>query len=149
MLGQQPTGRLTNNNSSCLHCYTGYAVCCTVQVQKEVEQHQDVIFVKEKTNYKSILYKTYFVLEHAVATYDVKYILKTDDDAFINIKALIMQLKLLCQTPECKSERVYMGKMAKESEVLLQPGHKWNNMVFHNHTGQCAATLLAACRSTM
>lgn len=122
---------------------SGEAVCrfilsedeSTPQVQKEVEQHQDVIFVKEKTNYKSILYKTYFVLEHAVATYDVKYILKTDDDAFINIKALIMQLKLLCQTPECKSERVYMGKMAKESEVLLQPGHKWNNMVFHNHTG--------------
>ena len=27
------------------------------------------------------------------------------------------------------------GKMAKESEVLLQPGHKWNNIVFHNHTG--------------
>lgn len=27
------------------------------------------------------------------------------------------------------------GKMAKESEVLLQPGHKWNNIVFYNHTG--------------
>ncbi len=25
--------------------------------------------------------------------------------------------------------------MAKSSEVLLQPGHKWNNIVFHNHTG--------------
>ena len=25
--------------------------------------------------------------------------------------------------------------MAKDSEVLLQPGHKWNNIVFHNHTG--------------
>ena len=25
--------------------------------------------------------------------------------------------------------------MAKESEVLLQPGHKWNNIVFYNHTG--------------
>ena len=28
-----------------------------------------------------------------------------------------------------------MGRMAKESEVLLQPGHKWNNIVFFNHTG--------------
>ena len=25
--------------------------------------------------------------------------------------------------------------MAKASEVLLQPGHKWNNIVFYNHTG--------------
>jgi len=24
---------------------------------------------------------------------------------------------------------------AQESEVLLQPGHKWNNILFHNHTG--------------
>ena len=107
----------------------------TPQVQKEVETHQDIIFVKQKTNYKSILYKTYFVLEYAVATYDVKFILKTDDDAFINVKALISQLRLLCQSADCRSERVYMGKMAKESEVLLQPGHKWNNMVFYNHTG--------------
>ncbi len=28
-----------------------------------------------------------------------------------------------------------MGRMCSESEVLLQPGHKWNNIVFHNHTG--------------
>jgi hypothetical protein len=28
-----------------------------------------------------------------------------------------------------------MGKMCSESEVLLQPGHKWNNIVFYNHTG--------------
>jgi len=25
--------------------------------------------------------------------------------------------------------------MIQESEVLLQPGHKWNNAVFYNHTG--------------
>lgn len=42
---------------------------------------------------------------------------------------------MLCETPGCRTERVYMGKMAKESGVLLQPGHKWNNMVFYNHTG--------------
>ena len=121
----------------------------TPQVQKEVETHQDIIFLKEKTNYKSILYKTYFVLEYAVATYDVKFILKTDDDAFINIKALIWQLRLLCETPGCRSERVYMGKMAKESEVLLQPGHKWNNMVFHNHTGDYQTVCTARCTDSL
>ena len=25
--------------------------------------------------------------------------------------------------------------MCSDSEVLLQPGHKWNNIVFYNHTG--------------
>jgi len=35
----------------------------------------------------------------------------------------------------CRNERLYMGRMCTESEVLLQPGHKWNNIVFYNHTG--------------
>lgn len=113
----------------------------TPQVQKEVETHNDIILLKEKTNYKSILFKTYFVLEYAITHYDVRYILKTDDDAFVNHRALIQQLRWLCSTPGCRTERVYMGKMAKESEVLLQPGHKWNNMVFYNHTGAGAGFL--------
>lgn len=107
----------------------------TPQVQKEIEQNGDIAFLDHKTNYKSILYKTYFVLEYAVTNYDVRFILKTDDDAFINVVPLISQLKLLCETPGCKNERVYMGRMAQRSEVMLQPGHKWNNEVYLNHTG--------------
>ncbi|DBA84062.1 hypothetical protein WJX77_012346 [Trebouxia sp. C0004] len=107
----------------------------TPQVTKEVDQHSDIVFVNHKTNYKSILFKTYYVLEYAVTNFDVKFVLKTDDDAFINIAPLMSQLHLLCITEECRNERIYMGRMAKESEVLLQPGHKWNNIIFHNHTG--------------
>lgn len=33
----------------------------TPQVQKEVDTYGDIVFVREKTNYKSILYKTYYV----------------------------------------------------------------------------------------
>lgn len=106
-----------------------------LQVTKEVDQHGDIVFVDHKTNYKSILFKTYYVLEYAVSNYNVKFVLKTDDDAFINVEPLINQLHLLCLTEDCTNERIYMGRMAKESEVLLQPGHKWNNIVFHNHTG--------------
>ena len=107
----------------------------TLQVAKEVDQHGDIVFVNHKTNYKSILYKTYYVLEYAVINFNVKFVLKTDDDAFINVAPLMHQLHMLCVTQDCQNERIYMGKMAKESEVLLQPGHKWNNIIFHNHTG--------------
>lgn len=82
-------------------------------MQKELDEYGDIVFVKEKTNYKSILVKTYFVLEYAALHYDVRYILKTDDDAYINISAMLRQLRLLCQTPDCRNERLYMGKMAK------------------------------------
>lgn len=69
-----------------------------MQVHREVEQFGDVVFVKEKTNYKSILFKTYYVLEYAIKEFDVRYILKTDDDAFINVPALVHQLRQLCQS---------------------------------------------------
>lgn len=116
-----------------------------MQVTKEVDQHGDIVFVDHKTNYKSILFKTYYVLEYAVSNYDVKFVLKTDDDAFINVEPLINQLHLLCITEDCTNERIYMGRMAKESEVLLQPGHKWNNIVFHNHTGTDLANSCLLC----
>ncbi|KAI3437945.1 hypothetical protein D9Q98_000389 [Chlorella vulgaris] len=107
----------------------------TPQVEKELEQYGDIVFVQQKTNYKSILYKTYHVMEYAAANYDPAFVLKTDDDAFINVAPLMEQLRAMCENPDCRRERLYMGKMAKHSEVLLQPGHKWNNAAFHNHTG--------------
>ena len=73
-----------------------------MQVSKEVEEHGDIILVREKTNYKSILLKTFFVLEYAIKHYDVRYILKTDDDAYVHVEALVHQLKLLCISPDCR-----------------------------------------------
>ena len=32
-----------------------------LQVEKELEAYGDIVFVREKTNYKSILYKTFYV----------------------------------------------------------------------------------------
>ena len=74
----------------------------SVQVSKEVEEHGDIVLVREKTNYKSILLKTFFVLEYAIKHYDVRYILKTDDDAYVHVEALVHQLKLLCISPDCR-----------------------------------------------
>lgn len=107
----------------------------TPQVEKELEAYGDIVFVQQKTNYKSILYKTFYVLEYASLNYDAAFVLKTDDDAFINVPPMVAQLRALCENPGCVNERIYMGRMAKHSEVLLQPGHKWNNAAFHNHTG--------------
>ena len=67
-----------------------------------------VLLLQEKTTYKSILYKTYFVMEFAATHYNTCFVLKTDDDAFVNIQPLMQQLKLLCRTAECENERIYM-----------------------------------------
>ena len=88
------------------------------------------------------------VLEYAATTYDAAFVLKTDDDAFINVAPLVAQLRAMCEHEDCQRERLYMGKMAQHSEVLLQPGHKWNNAAFHNHTGarQCQRGAAGAVR---
>lgn len=107
----------------------------TPQVAREEAEFGDIIYIKERTNYKSILYKTYFIFEYAVEHYDVAFVLKTDDDAFVNVPPLLRLLGSLCETRDCSAERLYIGRMIQESEVLLAPGHKWNNAVFYNHTG--------------
>ena len=107
----------------------------TPQVAREEAEFGDIVYVKERTNYKSILYKTYFIFEYAVEHYDVAFVLKTDDDAFVNVPPLLRLLGSLCETRDCSAERLYIGRMIQESEVLLAPGHKWNNAVFYNHTG--------------
>lgn len=155
------------------------------QVEEEVERYGDIIFVREKTDYKSILYKTFYVrpggacarswacawgscgcccqcetalgvashntttttgiaaiwsflpqvLEYAAMHYDAAFVLKTDDDAFVNVGPLMQQLRAVCEDPECRGERIYMGRVAHRSEVVLQPGHRWNNADFYIHTG--------------
>lgn len=60
-----------------------------------MDLYGDVAFAPQKTDYNSILYKSFHVLELAVTVYDAKFVLKTDDDAFINVPALLIALKQL------------------------------------------------------
>ncbi|KAK9814433.1 hypothetical protein WJX72_005835 [[Myrmecia] bisecta] len=107
----------------------------TPQVQQEADSFHDIVFVEEKTSYDSLLYKSYFVLEHAVTAHSARFVLKTDDDAFVNVRPLIRQLRLLCESADCRNERLYIGQMARDAPVQLDPKHKWNNVAFYNHTG--------------
>ena len=65
-----------------------------------------------------------------------RFILKTDDDAFVNVPVFVQQLRLLCESPDCRRERLYMGKQCRRGQVILSPGHKWNNGIYYNHTGR-------------
>lgn len=85
----------------------------TELVQEEMQEHQDIVLVHGETTYKSILLKTLFVYEYAVRHYDARFILKTDDDAFVHTRAMVQQLRLLCESPDCRRERLYMGKQCR------------------------------------
>lgn len=97
------------------------------------------------TNPSSPSPQTFFLLEYASAYYDAAFVLKTDDDAFVNVQPLMAQLQALCEDPQCRNERLYLGHLARRSEVVLQPGHRWNNADFFIHTGAlCLACVLRA-----
>ncbi len=54
-------------------------------------------------DYRGILRKTYLLLQYAVSTYDVSFILKTDDDAFVNPPWLAHLLRNMCGFTGCCS----------------------------------------------
>ena len=51
-----------------------------------------------------------------------RFILKTDDDAFVNVPAFVQQLRLLCESPDCRKERLYMGKQCRRGKVIMSQG---------------------------
>jgi galactosylxylosylprotein 3-beta-galactosyltransferase len=107
----------------------------TPLVEEEMQEHRDIVLMRGQTTYKSILLKSIFIFEYAVKHYDARFILKTDDDAFVNTPAMVHQLRMLCESPDCRREHLYMGLQCRRGEVILSPGHKWNNDVYYNHTG--------------
>ena len=61
----------------------------TPAVEDEMASFGDIVLVHGETTYKSILLKSIFVLEYAVTHYDVRFVLKTDDDAYVNVRYLV------------------------------------------------------------
>jgi hypothetical protein len=52
-----------------------------------------------------------------VQRFDVRFIMKADDDAFVNVPALIAELKANCVTPGCRRERMYFGREIRNNVV--------------------------------
>ena len=76
------------------------------------------------------------VLEHATLHHDTAYVMKTDDDSFVNVPALLRELAGLCTQPGCRGERLYLGSLLAGAEEVVQEGHRWNNPAFAEHTGE-------------
>ena len=57
--------------------------------------------------------------------YDVRFVLKADDDAFINVPALVRELKAHCLSFGCRKERMYFGREIRNNLVRVAAGDKW------------------------
>jgi len=54
--------------------------------------------------------------EHVVAAHDAAFVLKTDDDSFVNVPALAADLRRRCTSADCVAEKLYMGYQVLCSE---------------------------------
>lgn len=59
------------------------------------------------------------VFERVVAAHDVAFVLKTDDDSFVNVPALVADLRSRCTSADCAAEKLYMGYQVTESSRAL------------------------------
>jgi len=57
--------------------------------------------------------------------YDVRFVLKADDDAFINVPSLVRELKAQCLSFGCRKERMYFGREIRNNLVRVAAGDKW------------------------
>lgn len=78
------------------HNFEGVSLILNKQMRTlflQNEKHGDMVFMGARLDYRGILQKTFLMLQYAVTTYDVAFILKTDDDAFVNPPWLAHQLR--------------------------------------------------------
>lgn len=106
--------------------------------EAELKAHNDFVWLDmpKEQNYRTIGDSTLMVFQHVVATYDFSFVLKTDDDSFVNVPALVGVLKQACKNTGCRHEALYMGCQVERIIVTHgQPQHPHNSDEFFEHTG--------------
>lgn len=64
-----------------------------------------------------------------------KFVLKTDDDAYVSCAALVEVLQGLCRNPDCLNERLYFGQEKRNGVVITEEDSKWSNLEYFQLTG--------------
>lgn len=64
-----------------------------------------------------------------------KFVLKTDDDAYVSCTALVGVLQGLCLNTDCENERVYFGQEKRNGVVITEEDSKWSNLEYFQLTG--------------
>ena len=93
---------------------------------EEAALHGDMIFVEggRGTDYRSIVYKTFALVQWVVANRQPKFVLKTDDDAYVHTANLVERLRAVrpaaCSTcrPSCVEPPLRLCKKVQRCQQL-------------------------------
>ena len=91
----------------------------TDSIKEENEQNNDIIVVNFKDSYRNLTLKTLAGFHWAVKyCTSVRFVMKTDDDVYVNIPGLVSKLK---QEDDSHS----MGHLRTDGKPFRTAGHKW------------------------
>lgn len=100
--------------------------------QLDMKEETDLFVVNRYIDYNSILLLSYAVIKQGFLDTQCKFIMKTDDDSFVN---LIQLKEILTKIDETKPDaKLYLGDRRKKSRVILDPSHKYHNLPFYAAT---------------
>ncbi len=88
-------------------------------VNKEMEIYDDIVFGEFEDNYENLVYKTRLGLTWAYSKCPSSYVLKTDDDVFVNVRQL---LRWIVRSVE---RNFYTGWCNYRSKVSRNKLSKW------------------------
>ena len=94
-----------------------------ITVDREIEHYSDILKGSYFDSYRNLTHKVMHGLHWASTVCPTNYVLKTDDDVFVNTKLLLSILE--SNTPEAN---VYIGLLVdspKRLEVIRNPMNKW------------------------
>lgn len=108
----------TQHNTTQKNRFIVYGKEKTAELEGESSALGDLLFTDDQLPVdKYLVRKTYFLFKYALEHYDVRFVLKTGDDSFVNVPLLVEELKTQCRHASCVRERLYFGKEMRNSEV--------------------------------
>lgn len=111
------------------------------QASKEEQlKYNDLIYVDTQSDYRTSVIKTYKILEYSHIHLDCRFILKADDDTFVNVMPLVQELQQMCRHHDCRRAKLYIGQMNQSGAIKAlhmpdgQPS-QYYNAPYHTRTG--------------
>ena len=99
----------------------GKSSILTERLQLESEKHKDILFGDYIDSYRNLTLKVQSGIVWAAESCQSKYLLKTDDDCFVNTKVLVEFL----QKYNRHTEQLYAGHKLRSQEVVRLTHSKW------------------------
>ncbi|XP_068720270.1 beta-1,3-galactosyltransferase 5-like isoform X3 [Montipora capricornis] len=92
-------------------------------LEQEARVHNDIVIGDFRDTFRNLSLKTLFGLQWSFQHCQAKYILKTDEDCFVNVLSLLEWLQEYHVTNGSKP--IYTGNVQTEMEVMREKSHRY------------------------